>query len=68
MEKSIVGNGRYVLWVTALGLLLPRLGGEAGNGQLDAKGCASSCGVVWGFCDVVGFSSGYDALCFLGEG
>lgn len=54
-----------MLWVAAL----PRLGREAGSRQLDVKGCASSCGVVWGFCIVmVCFSSGCDALCFQGEG
>lgn len=69
MEKSCLGNRRYVLWGAVLGLLLPRLGGQAGSGQLGAKGCARSCGVVWGLCVVgFGFSSGCDALCFLREG
>jgi len=52
VEKTCLGNRRYLLWVAALGLPLPGLGGEAER-QLDAEGCASSCVVVWGFCTVV---------------
>ena len=64
-----VGGVQLGQWVIrAVGRCAGAPTSQASSGQLDVKGCASSRGVVWGFCIVVVFSSGCDALCFLGEG